>query len=245
VQTLAISVAIATLAFAQTTKAPEFEVASIRPAIQDDHHSSNSDQGRFTTHNLTLKDLISLAYDVDAEFVSGGPNWADSDSFDINAKIPEELVLHMTVETEQQMIQSLLASRFRLALHRETRQVDGYDLTVVKKGPKMEISASGDENSHINTNNTHLTAKNVTMEGFAKYLSSSRDVGKLVVDKTGLAGRYNFTLDWAPERVTDAHTDDRPSIFTALQEQLGLRLSPAKVPIQAVAIDRAEKPGSN
>lgn len=244
-RTLAICISIATLAFAQTTKAPEFEVASIRSAIQDDHHSSRSYNGRFTTHNLTLKALISLAYGVDAEFVSGGPNWSDSDSFDINAKIPEELVRHMTVETEQQMIQTLLASRFRLVIHRETRQVDGYDLTVVKKGPKMELSTAGDENSSINTSNSHFAAKNTTMEAFAKHLSSTSDVGKLVVDKTGLAGRYNFTLDWAPERVVDAHTDDRPSIFTALQEQLGLKLSPAKVPLQAVVIDRAEKPGSN
>jgi uncharacterized protein (TIGR03435 family) len=237
VRTLAISVAIAALTFGQT-KAPEFEVASIRPAIPDESRTSKSDNGRFTTHNLTLKDLISLAYDVDAEFISGGPSWVNSESFDINAKVPEDFARHMTVEREQQMIQSLLAGRFQLAVHRETRQIAGYALTVAKNGPKVQASTASDENSQINTNNAHLTAKNATMEGFAKHLSHTRDVGKLVVDQSGLTGRYNFQLDWAPE-------NDRPSIFTALQEQLGLKLAAAKVPVLAVVIDRAERPESN
>jgi uncharacterized protein (TIGR03435 family) len=238
---LTLVIAIAALAIAQTR--PEFEVASIRPSVQDEHHSSRWDNGHFTTHNLPLRHLVSLAYDIDARFVSGGPAWVDSESFgfDINAKIPDEFAHHMTPERQREILQSLLASRFQLAIHREAREIAGYELTLAKTGPKMRPSTAGDETSHLSATNAHLRAENVTMAGFAADFSHYRDVDKLIVDKTGLTGRYNFELDWAGDKATA----DGPSIFTALREQLGLKLEAAKVPILAVVIDRAERPESN
>jgi uncharacterized protein (TIGR03435 family) len=227
-------------------KKVEFEVASIRPAQQDNRQDSDIDQGRFKAHNLTLKRLIANAYDIDMSLVLGGPNWVDSDSYDINAKIPEDV--QQRRQTVPLMTQNLLAERFRLAIHREQREISGYALAVAPKGVKMKPSGAGGQSSEMHTNNTHLTARNVTMEAFAKYLSRVHDAGRLVVDKTGLSGGFDFELNWMPEQretKPEGALDDRPSLFTALQEQLGLKLESAKVPVSAIVIERAEKPAAD
>jgi uncharacterized protein (TIGR03435 family) len=239
---LALSIAMAGLALAQTA---QFEVASIRPAKQDGDHDSNTDRGFYRTHNLTLKRLIARAWEIDEAQIFGGPNWIDSDSYDINARIPAEFA-RRTREKVPEMIRSLLADRFQLMIHREPRQISGYALLVTKKGPRMERAKPEQTGSHADSNDTHLTAKNVTMEVLANHLS--RDIGKLVVDETGLTGGFNFELEWMPERLeskSDSTSDDRTSIFTALQEQLGLKLESAKVSALALVVDRAEKPEGN
>ena len=237
----------AAVALAQTpAKKMEFEVASIRAAQQDGDHDSASDGNLFRTHNLTLKRMIAMAYDVDVRQIAGGPEWIDSASYDINAKIPAEYSSH-TREDIGRMLASLLADRFRLATHRETTQISGYALTVAKNGPKMELAAPGKANSHTHESKGHLTAENVSMEQFAQRLSRNAQVDKLVMDRTGLAGRYNFELEWdvADPLGGDAASTDRPSIFTALQEHLGLKLDPAKIQVESIVVDHAEKPGAN
>ena len=242
--------AVAALTFAQAPppeKKPAFEVASIRPAKDDGSHDSDTDKGRFVAHNLTLKRLIAIGYEIDIRRISGGSNWADSDGFDINAKIPAEFA-QRTHDAFPQMVQSLLADRFQLVIHREPAQISGYFLLVAKKGPKMQHAAPDQAGSSFNGKNAHLTANSVTMEAFARNLSRNRDLGKMVVDKTGLADRFNFELDWMPERLEsrpDASAGEGPSIFTALQEQLGLKLESARVPFEALVIDNAEKPEAN
>jgi uncharacterized protein (TIGR03435 family) len=243
---LAVWVAMSALLPAQTPrseKKAEFEAASIHPANEDGDHDLDTDKGLFRTHNLTLKRLIAAAWEVDTAQVLGGPNWIDSDSYDVTARVPSEFA-QQTREKVPQMIQSLLADRFQLVIHREPRQVSGYALTVAKKGPKMERAKEDGEASNTASSDTYLTAKNVTMEAFARRLSRNRDIGKLVVDKTGLTGGFNFELEWMPQPL-ESPSDDRTSIFTALQEQLGLKLESARVTTQAVVVDRAEKPGSN
>lgn len=235
------------LATAAALPGQSFEVASIRPAKQDGHRDSDFEKSLYITHNLTLKRLIAQGYSVDAGQISGGPGWIDTDSYDITAKVPVELSRQAHVPLPA-MIQSLLAERFQLVVHREPRQVSGYALVVAKKGPKMQRATGDEKDAGTSQHNTHLTARNLTMEAFARDLSRDRDIGALVVDKTGLSGAFNFELDWAPEGLqskTDATADDRPSIFTALQERLGLKLEAAKVPILAVVVDRAEKPEGN
>jgi uncharacterized protein (TIGR03435 family) len=239
---LFFAVAVVVLAQAPSPeKRVEFEVASIRPAVQDGDHDSDTDKGFLRTHNLTLKRLIANAYEIDIQQVLGGPNWLDSDSYDITAKIPAEFA-EQTREKVPQMLQSLLADRFQLTIHREPRQISGYALVVEKKGPKLEPAKADANGSNIHRNNTHLSAQNVTMEAFAKHLSRNRDIGELVIDKTGLTGAFDFEMDWAA--VAPDPTDDRPAIFAAMQP-LGLRLEPAKVPIMAVVVDRAAKPAGN
>ena len=249
---IVVAIAAAALMWAQAPdpakpdlyKKVEFEVASIRPAIDDHAHDTDTDRGFFHTHNLTLKRLISDAYRVDMRQIFGGPAWVDSDSYDINAKIPAEFAESRTRDTIPEMLQSLLADRFHLVIHREPRQASGYLLVVTKKGPKMQPTAPDAQGSNSHTKKTHLTAENVSMAGLARYLSRNNDIGAMVIDKTGLTGGFNFELDWAPERVAAA-SDDRVSIFTAIVEQLGLKLESAKVPIEAIVIDRAEKPEGN
>ncbi len=231
------------LAIPARAPAQEFEVASIRPAVQDGNHDFDSDKGRLTTHNLTLKRLIALAWDVDETEVFGGPNWMDSDSWDVNAKIPAEYGKR-TPEKFRHMIQNLLATRFQLTIHREPRRLSGYELVTAKSGSKMAIAKADENGSDFRAKNTHLIATSVTMDAFARHLSRDKDIGKVVVDRTGLTDRFDFVLDWARED-TSSSADDRPSIFTALQEQLGLKLEAAKVPVQAIVIDRAEKPADN
>jgi uncharacterized protein (TIGR03435 family) len=249
-KTVVLSLVLASLLSAQTpdtNKKAAFEVAAIRPATDDGNHSSNSDKGLYRTHNLTIKELIARAYDVDISMVSGGPNWVDADSYDISARIPEEFA-QQTREKLPQMIGSLLTDRFQLVVHREPKQVSGYTLVLARKGSKMEQAKPDEKGSGTSTNNEHLKAHNLTMEAFARYLTRNREVGMPVVDKTGLTGAFNFEMEWKPDQLQpkpDAPVDDRPSLFTALQERLGLELKSAKVPIMTVVIDHAEKPREN
>jgi uncharacterized protein (TIGR03435 family) len=230
------------LAMVAPLPAQEFEVASIRPAKQDgNHHDSDIYQGRWVTHNLTLKRLIAMAWDVDDSVVAGGPSWIDSDGYDINAKIPADYV-QAPSDQFLHMIQRLLADRFRLTIHREPRQISGYALVPAKTGSKMANARPSGSGSDFSANGMHLKATSVTMEAFAKRLSRNRDIGRIVVDKTGFTGRFDFELDWAPAL---QDSSEHPSIFTAIQEQLGLKLESAKVQIQTVVVDRVEKPSEN
>jgi uncharacterized protein (TIGR03435 family) len=232
---------------ADAAKKAAFEVAAIRPAKDDGNHSSNTDNSLYRAHNLNLKELIARAYDVDISLVSGGPSWIDSESYDITARIPEEFA-HQTRDKLPQMIQSLLAERFQLVVRREPKQVSGYALVLAKKGTKMEPAKPDEKGSGTSTNNQHLTAHYITMEAFARYLTRNREIAMPVVDKTGLTGAFNFELEWKPDQLQakpEASADDRPSIFTALQERLGLELKSAKVPVLTVVIDRAERPQEN
>jgi len=221
----------------------DFEVATVKPSEPDNSSSINTKNLSFQVHNETLKSLIAFAYDIDSAMIFDGPPWWDSQGFDINAKIPEELA-HRTRSAVPRMLQSLLAERFQLVIRHEDRQVPGFFLVVAKKGPKLEPAKPGQDLNGTTTKNTHLKADNVTMDSFVRHLT--HDTGKLVVDHTGLTGGFNFELDWAPERLgADASSDTRPSIYTALQEQLGLKLESAKVPIQAIVVVSAVKPEGN
>ena len=245
----ALFIAIAALAPAQTPVAErkaEFEVASIRPAKDDGSHDSDTDKGLLRIHNFTLKRLIASAYEVDDSEVLGGPSWLDSDSFDITAKIPAEYVDQKPSRVPE-MMQGLLADRFHLTIRREARQTPGLALIVARKGPKMDSAKPDAEGSSTHSNRTHLTAQNVSMAQFATRLSRMPEVGQIVVDRTGLTGRFNFELDWLPDRPgsTEASPDGLPTIFAALQERLGLKLEPAKVTIEAVVVERAERPESD
>jgi uncharacterized protein (TIGR03435 family) len=247
---IAILIAAATIMLAQapvSEKGPAFEVAAIRTANDDGSHDSDNDDRIWRIHNYTLKRLISRAWEIDMTQIYGGPNWIDSESYDINAKIPTEFV--RAYSKQPQMLQNFLVERFHLVIHREPRQVSGYNLVLTKKGARME-SARPDQkdSSSMDSHNSSLKAQNETMEAFARYLSRNRDVGKIVADKTGLTGGFNFELEWTPERIEsspDPSPDDHPSIFTAMQDRLGLKLEPAKVDVQAIVIDRAQKPDAN
>jgi uncharacterized protein (TIGR03435 family) len=220
----------------------QFEVASIKPSNAEAGSSGiSSGNGRLTASNVTLKRCIMGAYAVGPNQVFGGPDWLDSDRFDILAKAEEPVGDHALMA----MLQTLLAERFKLALHREARPISVYVLEIAKNGPKLE---KGDGLGAKTSNGRgNIVATNASMDRFAEILSRQMDLP--VVNQTGLDGVFNVKLQWTPESATAKPPDgaalDGPSVFTAIQEQLGLRLHAQKAPVEVLVIDHVERPSEN
>jgi uncharacterized protein (TIGR03435 family) len=234
-----------TLSFSAAVYAQQFEVASIKPTNSASNSFSsglNTSNGRLTAINVTLKRCIMGAYGLGPNQIFGGPDWLDTDRFDIAAKADQPVGdrIQMT------MMQTLLAERFKLQLHRETKPVQTYVLEVAKNGPKLE---RGDgHGSKTDNGRGDLVIINASMDRFAEILSRQMDLP--VVNHTGIDGVFNLKLKWTPEstkavKPEDGSVVEGPSIFTAIQEQLGLRLHAQKIPIEVLVIDHAEKPSEN
>lgn len=216
-----------------------FEVASIKlsPPQPPGHTSTQMsiDTGRLNYLNVTLKDVIGKAYSVQSYQITG-PDSIETERFDIAAKIPAEAARDQI----PLMLQSLLADRFNLMIHRETKELPAYALTLAKNGPKLKAAESESGiTSNSNRTSWHVIAK-VSMLRFTEFLSER--VSRPVLDQTGLNGAFEITLDWA---LDDAPTTNDgaagPSIFTALQEQLGLKLNSTKGPVETIVIDHADR----
>jgi uncharacterized protein (TIGR03435 family) len=242
----AVSLTIAA-AFAQSAP-PAFEVASVR-ALKSGPKEGKAmtvDPGRLTYSNVSLQDCIVAAYGVKPYQISG-PGWLDTERYDIAAKaadgVPEPQLMRM--------LQSLLAERFQLKLHHETKELPVYVLVVAKNGPKLE---RGDSNTPAKTDYTEvpgaISFHNYPMAGLAEQLSRRIfSLDRPVVDQTGLEGVYTVTLklaDSLKDLKRAAEKGDHPPVFAALQDQAGLRLAPQKAPIDVLVVDHAEKaPGEN
>ncbi|HWB84116.1 MAG TPA: TIGR03435 family protein [Bryobacteraceae bacterium] len=231
-------------------KAParlSFEVASIRPHKGTITFSMDpSIRGRRVTATAsTLLDLITTAYGVKYYQISGAPAWAASEHYDLEAKA-EDGRSPLTMDQCRQMLQTLLTDRFQLKVHRESEEVPVYALVVGKNGPKlktMAAEATGGGFVRGSSQGLHIEATKWTMARLASQLSVT--AGRPVVDKTGLQGYYAFTLDWFPaDRPMPADLDVL-DMFQAVQEQLGLKLEPAKGSVEKLVIDHAEKPSEN
>jgi uncharacterized protein (TIGR03435 family) len=217
--------------------AQSFDAASIKPA--DPEHIGlqiySPNPGSFRAMAADIKHLTAFAYSVRDVQVSGGPRWADTELFDIEAKATGPA----TTAELRLMVRSLLEDRFKLKMHRESKEEAVFDLVVGKKGPKLTpVDKAG---LGIGLGKTQLNGRGANMSGLASVLSSR--VGHQVIDRTDLAGFYNFTLTWTPDDA--AATESGPSIFTALQEQLGLKLEPAKGTVEMLVIDGVERPSGN
>jgi len=227
-------------------EALEFDVTSVKPSAPGGRWSSGIDTmpGRIQGDRVTLKRCIMQAYDVGPHQVLGGPEWMATDRWRIEARasspVEDDAVL-------MKMLRALLADRFQLALHRETRRLPAYVLEVGRNGPKMERADGVDEDADMDGWRGALTlkAKKTDMNSLAEVLGGRLD--RPVVNRTELAGGYNFTLHWSPAngQVEDADDAEDVSIFTAVAEQLGLRLKPAKEPVEVLVVDRAELPSAN
>jgi uncharacterized protein (TIGR03435 family) len=217
--------------------AQQFEVAAIKPtsATQSSFSSGlNTSNGRLTATNVTLKRCIMGAYAVGPNQIFGGPDWLETDRFDITAKAGEPVGDRIQME----MLQTLLADRFKLKFHREARPIQSYVLDIARNGPKLE---KGDGHGSKTSNGRgDIIATNATMDRFAEILSRQMDLP--VVNHTELDGVFNLKLQWTPETTA---LPEGPSLFTAIQEQLGLRLHPRKIPVEVLVIDHVEKPTEN
>jgi uncharacterized protein (TIGR03435 family) len=230
-------------------QAVSFEAASIKPSLSAPGSTSSiqTEPGRIMGRNVTLRRCVRGAYDVPETLVGGGPKWADEDRYDIDATAagPANDANLMI------MLQSLLADRFQLVIHRERREVPGYALVLAKGGVKAEHSAEG-ARAKNSASRGSLESEASTMANLAQKLSDALHTP--VADFTGLDGKFSFKLSWNPDE-TQALTAEagrkasaepsRPSIFTALQEQLGLKLESRKVPVEVIVIDSATKPSAN
>jgi len=231
--------------FAQPTPAPAFDAASIKPNHANDGNSSwHSRTGSIDMRNQSLRGLIRIAYHVKDYQVAGGPNWLDAEHYDIVARSPGPA---KDAELEL-MLRTLLADRFQLAFHKESKLFPGYALMVAKKG--FKLTPVEDAGSHSTSSRKgHLTAQRTSIARLAEFLANN--LGMPVEDMTGLTGVFNFELDWTPDNTQAAAKPDSefaepgPSLFTALQEQLGLRLETRKIPAEVLVIDWAERPSEN
>jgi uncharacterized protein (TIGR03435 family) len=224
------------IAFAQAK--PSFEVATIKPS--DPQHVGaqmfSPSPGRFTAMTATLKDLVAWSHGVRRFQVSGGSGWFDSDHYDISARADGAPAF----ATLRSMTRTLLEDRFQLKLHRETRELPVYELRLGKNGSKLhEVSSAG---LGVGFSKGRLNGKGTDMATFVQVLSDQVD--RVVLDRTGLAGFYEFTLSWTPDEAQLAE-EPGPSLFSAVQEQLGLKLEPARGPVEILVVDHAEKPDAN
>ncbi|HEX4030583.1 MAG TPA: TIGR03435 family protein [Terracidiphilus sp.] len=220
-----------------------FEVATVKPSNSSDTVAIRRlPGGSWVATNTSLRQLISWAYNVTDERLAGAPGWLNSARFDVVAHASIE---DPTLDQLHLMVQSLLADRFHLQVHWEQRQLPFYRMEVVSGGPKVRALDKGTEVSQDPFNMTilgRLSGKHVTAPMLAKILTNQ--LGRYVKDDTGFDSVFNFTLVWRPEGVSPEDMppdDDRPSIFTAIREQLGFNLIPDKGPVEVIAIDHVDQ----
>jgi uncharacterized protein (TIGR03435 family) len=234
-----------------------FEVATIKPVPFDakaGRYIIMQGTHRFVEKDYTLKLLIAAAYDLNPRTISGGPGWVDSDHYDILAVTPGEV--RPTHDEQMSMLRNLLSDRFQLTFHREQKVFSIYTLELAKTGPKLKPSTAPPDDppaliSTVYPQRIVLPARNTTMRDFVSLLQRAV-LDRPVVDKTGLSGKYDFDLEWAPDEtqfggevpVAPADAPAAP-LFSAIQQQLGLRLEATRGPVQALVIDKAERPSAN
>jgi len=243
--------AAAMVSFAQ---APAFEVASVKPNTAEGRRMSvQFSSDRFTAFDIGVVPLVVLAYDLNLRQISGLAHAFDG-RFDIVARAE-----HRVSSSEmRQMLQSLLADRFKLQIHWETREAPVYSLTVAKGGPKLRRSDTPEADiSWVRTPDSAIGAETASgvrythesMADFAWALSLISRIDRQVIDNTGIEGHYDFTLAFDPNSVPPAGTDVSPrlgtDIFSAVREQLGLKLESASASIQFLVIDHVERPSAN
>ena len=211
-----------------------FEVASVKVTALGSFSISPYGLERFSIQSASLTLLISFAYGVSDDQISGGPGWRNSEYYDVTAKAEDGV--RLTYDELRPRLQALLVQRFKLAAHREMKQLPGYALVVGADGARLKRSET-DTATLGSILPGGLRAPSISMDSFAGMLA--RAVGRPVVNGTGLNGNYEITIDYAPDAVADSSL---PSIFTALQEQLGLRLQSRVLPVETLVIDHAEHP---
>jgi uncharacterized protein (TIGR03435 family) len=235
------------------TVTPEFEVASIKPVKNPDPiRTRDREEGRrFSAYSVTLRELIMMAYKVDAREIAGGPAWMATDEYDIEAVAGEGVQVN---EHLGEMLQKLLTDRFQLTLHREQRMIPAYALTVAKGGSKLKASEAGGQGASCE-HPGDCSFRSVTLAHFVRWLSFVV-LDRPMVDKTGLTGTFDFDLKWTPDESqfsalglhAPAAADNvnvPPPLFEAIEEQLGLRLEPEKMPAEVLVIDKVERPTEN
>lgn len=237
------------IAFAQDQSTRAFDVATVKPVEPDDPRTSIEVHGDRLVASATLKALIGFAWDVQDRDIAAGPSWIGSIVYHVEGK-SESLLQQNALPQIRKMLQSLLTDRFKLAIHRQTRDEPVYEMLLAKGGGNLRPSA---ENAPppLGNGRGRISGTAANTGILARMLSGR--LGRPVLDKTGLTGNYDFALTWtpAPGEMGDAPEDGPaadpggPSIFSAVQEQLGLKLESGRGPVEGLVIDHVEKPDAN
>jgi uncharacterized protein (TIGR03435 family) len=255
---LALSIAflapIAALWSQPADNADRFAVATIRPSRPDETFSVVVNGRRFSTTQASLKDLISYAYMFHSRQITSGPAWLETDKFDVVAEAEGNDRLNQL--TARKMVQQLLADRFHLEFHRGRKELSIYEIVSANEGPKLTKSP-GDANGFGTVGFPMLgemVVKNATIAEVANFLQRYA-LDRPVLDDSGIAGRYDFKLDWTADESQFIGRNDQipaasrsvepPDLFTAFHEQLGLRLVPKKDLAPVLVVDQAGKPTEN
>jgi len=256
--TLCAILVIASATCAQTLTPPsdqprlEFDVASIRPSLPTQHgfQDIKARADGYTASYLPVKMMIAFMYRIPARQVIGGPRWLEDDRYDVEAKADKKY----PVDDLNTMYQNLLVERFHLKFHIETKEANAYVLTIDKNGSKMKVSDQPQSyNLPINFSGIGvMNGTRVPMPYFCWMLGQIlQGDERPVVDMTGLKGFYDFKLSFLPSLPQEEHEKlsaealDRPSLFDALKEQLGLKLTAQKGPVQYFVIDHVDRPTEN
>jgi len=247
------------VAAAADRKLPAFDVMVVKPNSSGERPSIDFDGGSFSATDISVKMLVLFAYDLKDDQLFGIPKWANEQRFDMKAKVLDAdpaVLQHLTNDEKREIEQTILTDRFGLVFHRETKVLPVYALVVDKNGPKFQPSkieagqkgANGLSAGSLHTNNhdgnADMASTAVPIASLVNVLS--RQTERIVVDQTGLTGRYDLNLTWSrDDGSTPASEQNSPSILTAIQEQLGLRLRPAKLPVGTFVVDHVALPTGN
>jgi len=235
---------------------PAFEVATVKASDTSAPHGTfiRHNGRQIIAYNISVARLIIYSYGLQAKQIADGPPSLLNTHFDIDG-VPD-IEGHPNVSQTRMMFKKLLGSRFKLAFHYESRELPVYAIQIAKDGPKLTVSTArpGDSTSFSYACPPVLTVRNYSMPDFAKGMQDGF-LEKPVVDQTGLRDRYDFDLKWTPDDsasycpVTPASSrndlDAPPGLYTAIQEQLGLKIVPTKAPVQVMVIDHIESPSAD
>jgi uncharacterized protein (TIGR03435 family) len=242
----------------QPTATLTFDVASVHlsaPSTDGHNHIWNDiHESHFRTGNLSIRDLIQYAYNLPKSQIVGGPGWLDSGMYDIDAKSSPEVDVRLkampdgdAAQQKRVMVRELLKERFSLTTHEETRVLPVYNLVLAKGGAKFQPSDHSGTRIDVGRSRIHVQGSDDTIGLLARELAQSQ--GRLVVNRTGLTGRYDLTLRWTPDETPllngEPDPNAPPGLFTAIQDQLGLKLESGKGPVPVLVIDHIEPPSAN
>lgn len=234
---------------------PAFEVATVKPSQPGARGRGIRVQGgNFSALNMTLADLVASAYDVHGHQITGAPAWSMAEKYDITAKAEGEG--QPNEDQGRLMLRKLLADRFQLVVHKEQRELPVYTLSVARGGVKISKNAGKNETTGVIFRGPGSVLLNdVSMDDFCRMLQNAA-VDRPVVNQTNLSGKYDFSLVWTPDQALTtvpnpntlapgAGADAPPNLYTAIQEQLGLKLDATKLRVDVLMIDKVEKPSEN
>jgi len=226
---------------------PAFEVAVIKPSDPDDHNQGfRLKDRRISIENINMTGLICFAYSIQKTQIVNAPKWFDDQAWNIDGVPDKDGAPNW--HQYRQMLQKLLSTRFGLVIHHDKRELPVYTITVAKGGPKLEKSKSdpdalNDQSGHGQGAAQYMKFTNDSMTDLAQFMQLMVD--RPVVDQTNLPGRYDFTLLWTPDTIHHQPTDEAPDLFTAIQEQMGLKLLATRTPTDVLVIDAATRPTAN